>query len=528
MSGQVSNYYRSIFDVVKVMKKQGLVVYGAGFWGECALKVLGLFGVEPLAFCDDAEEKNGISYKGYAVYTLEKAVNLYPDAVYFSAADNFGVNSDRRKMNNKLANKGVLTTESGFHPLRYMFLLELDREKCSCHKPLKLKHTDIKSVLVLNQTMSSGVKYFESLLDGSQEILNIPNFGGWCDLVDVYEKRLKYLAGLELTIEIMAQMSPCFKHPEDLDRKINERFYQNALLYNEKGERENRILVDPNCFYSCLIQEIGDTACGFENILTSIYLAYNNSLDMDFNKKGKVLLFHDHKIGKRPELYEGLFEKTTRVQFIYVIREPIQHIYSIVKYVDKNDIDQQEMFTKQNWKEILKCDMGNAFLATNEAENVRVIRFEDLKEHTAYYMQNTAAFLHIAYTEAMEKTTANNIPIFNKTQSMDGKIIIEDGRAKTAIQKKDFSDVFSGEDIRVLRDVFRRYIDAYYRDCAQEVTVREKDSSFLDIFKRWMEKMHGSEKMEKEWVGFLEDVHQCIRENNIELGAKSHFISMIE
>ena len=82
-----SMWHRSILDTVGQAEKRGLVLYGAGFWGKIACRLFKKLGVQPLCYCDDAADKQEELCQGLTVYSFEKAVRVFPGAVYIVCVD---------------------------------------------------------------------------------------------------------------------------------------------------------------------------------------------------------------------------------------------------------------------------------------------------------------------------------------------------------------------------------------------------------------------------------------------------------
>ena len=74
-------WHRSILETVRQERDRGLCLYGAGFWGKIGFDIFKKLGVTPLCFCDDDTEKQGENYCEIPVYSLKKAVELYPNVI---------------------------------------------------------------------------------------------------------------------------------------------------------------------------------------------------------------------------------------------------------------------------------------------------------------------------------------------------------------------------------------------------------------------------------------------------------------
>ena len=73
----VEGWYPSIYETAKVAGHSGLVVYGAGFWGQKTFEIFQLFGISPVCFCDDDVAKVGTDYCGVPVISFQDALSSY-------------------------------------------------------------------------------------------------------------------------------------------------------------------------------------------------------------------------------------------------------------------------------------------------------------------------------------------------------------------------------------------------------------------------------------------------------------------
>lgn len=75
------------FDIkIYLMEKRPIIIYGAGIFGECALRALQQYGIEPVCFCD--KKKAGTVYLGFPVYDY-KIIAQYEEPVVLLAAGKY-------------------------------------------------------------------------------------------------------------------------------------------------------------------------------------------------------------------------------------------------------------------------------------------------------------------------------------------------------------------------------------------------------------------------------------------------------
>lgn len=107
-------------------------------------------------------------------------------------------------MKARLKERNLLSRESDFYPLRYLFLLDGGLEA--------LEHPEIPSssaftperlenIVLFSSMGRSGTMFFDMLMDGHPNVLNIGGFGCFVSLKNAYLDQLQYLEGAELVTE---------------------------------------------------------------------------------------------------------------------------------------------------------------------------------------------------------------------------------------------------------------------------------------------------------------------------------------
>jgi hypothetical protein len=490
----------SVADKARV---NGLVLYGAGFWGgvtECIFKI---FDVPLSAYCDDDVIKQGklfmdgsISSNGTPILTLDAAVQSYPDAVYIATVEGGGGNnSPRAVMNRRLKEKGVLTSDSGFHPARYVFLLGgiLDKLKTTSESSVNRFHAEhFNNMIVLNHMSNSGDFLFGALLDGHRNIINIPIIGNFVWLKVAYEQRLKYLEGQELVIEAVSQMTPYLISKFDDGSSFTPTYNPTRFYRNEYGAPETCVLLDAEVYTQKLFNELsGRGHVTFSVFLKAIFAAYANAAEQSYSPSLEYwLLFMRHGVNYDLTEMDELIQPRDfkRIEYWFIIREPIQHWYSWLKRFVSDAIPDELLWGWARhpdvYKGVLSGDLGITFeksLETSE-KTVRFVRFEDLKKNMEGTLRAVCNILGIQYDECMLETTVGGTQVYFPASSRDPTTVFAT-HDKTALNRQDFSELLTSYDIFRLNVAFRRFKLAFGYDC--DVPDRE---SFSDEFLREMYK----------------------------------------
>ena len=475
----IKTFYTSIYEVAKQAKERQLVFYGAGFWGEVAVKIFELFQVTPVAFCDDDFSKIGTSKKVKGkdkeilipIISITDAIQLYPNAIYVATVNNVGGETSLRyKLNKRLKELGVLTVYSGFHPSRYTFLLEvgLEFDKYECDTSL-FQSNDIEGIIVMNHMGNSGSVYFNTLVDNHPSILNITFLGGQTRLETLYEKRFKYLQEEELVIEIASQLEPYFLPCIPFEcfnsaNKVAEKFF-----LTKDGKPERKIYINSKKFVEYLAREILSRGkLSYGQILKAIYVAYANCIGKKKIIGEKYYMFYDmHDINTKINKISYLFTKDNfiKIYFLYIIREPVQQVYSWLKrsVVNANPDERYYMLFNEFIKHFMS-GTGKMLEDTMIYKNneVRVIKFEDLKSDNRNTLERFCKWIGIKYSQTLEDTTFNGEKVYFPRNTLSAGVIT--GNNAEAILAKDYSDLLSEYDIFRLKILYGAMYKHYYSE----------------------------------------------------------------
>jgi len=131
---------------------------------------------------DDPEKQNtDFEHEGTVVpiLSLEEAARLLPNAVYIPT-----VSADqglRAAMKDRLKERRLLSKDSSFYPKRYLFLIEGGFEALNPPLPANdgasflPKHID--NIIIFSSMGHTGTVFFDCLMDGHPNVLNIGVFG---------------------------------------------------------------------------------------------------------------------------------------------------------------------------------------------------------------------------------------------------------------------------------------------------------------------------------------------------------------
>ena len=472
------DFYLSIYHIAQEAREKGLVFYGAGFWGDLSAQIFSLLGVEPSCFCDDDPEKIGRFYNDrIPVLSFEESKRRYSNAVWIATVNSDTVDAPRKRLNNKLRENGLLSASSGFHPVRYLYLLEeagilkaITAEPDE--SPDRFHACALRRMVILNHMANSGCVYFDNLVDGHPDLLNITLLGHYIPLQEVYQKRLRFLEDEPLVAEVASQMSPYLqtRFPEKLYEKMFYRAAQHYLV-NDRGEPENRMYLPVKAFVRHLSTELmGKGRISYAYLLKAIFAAYYNTLGKKYDASRNYWIFYQrHKENYDMKEIAGLLSPGDfdAVKYLFIVREPVQHFFSWMnRFVLRASHDTKLLFGRANsYLNRLRCGMGLMLQNKTGVSNddVRVVRFEDVKQKHRGLMEAFCRWLGIEYDSILEETTVNGIQIYFPVAGKAGAVIT--GNEQSAVNKKDYSELLSAFDIVRLKIVFQQFSHAYRYAC---------------------------------------------------------------
>ena len=467
-------WHRSLLYIVEQAREYGLVLYGAGYWGKIAYDLFELFHVTPLCFCDDDAEKKGASHCGIPVYSLDEAADKYEKAVFVVCIDETPSAGEwnrrtRACMIGRLQEKGVYSANSEMHLPFYVFLLDTGLEVVSQEIESTFIPEDmfiaeeLKRIILFNNMSNSGSYYLEQLLDGHSHMLFLPYIES---LERVYVKRLKYLKGKELIIEMLAQMLGYFHSQYEGIGCVGQHRFQNFCV-DEQGEFIHDILIDPREFVIELRKQFGGCVRlkSYGHMLKIYFAAYNNCLGRRKEKDIDYWMFYHMHLPnfEVSSMYHNLYpEEFSRIENLIIIREPVQHCYSwIRRFVikEKNNV----AVRRPLFSAIIKSELGIMLERQTGYKNVRAIKFEDLKYHTKATLQSLCIWLDIPFENQMLDTTVNGFVIYFPANTPTGVKYIT-GNDTSTVKLTDFSEVMTLWDQTRLNMIFGKFKRAYQYD----------------------------------------------------------------
>lgn len=506
----VTEWYLSIFDVMETARDRGLVLCGNGYWNTIAKRICALFNVKPVCTVVFSEGNNFDN----KILNISQALKLYPNSIFISCADSV---SERNQCNMILKENGVLSKESGLLFWRYAFLLDTGVEVND--KEIKIenqiKTDDVENLLFLNHMIHSGSMYFQETIDGHPNLLTIFFLGGVFKFV--YKNRLSKLKGEKLWMELCAYMAKEFyTELEKKDSKFPEATTLNAsnFFFDKDGSFDWKIAIDPaefrinikNCFSE-------NRTYSFGEILKGLFVSYANSAGKSNAFQRKFWIVYDiHDPSMKPSDFEefNLSKEFHKIKYCCLIREPLSHFASICKLF-KNATKSKigDKLTIANIRQFISVDCGHSVLDSGSAKSF-VIRFEDLKQKHFEIMKKFCQELDIKYDECLDKTTFNNVVVYDRRKTDNGYIYTT-GTDASALTRK-FDTVFTDYDISRLSYLFSNFLNEYYPEYSQTSVVYSKDemTSSYKCFDDLNERLDYAGDVNGESKKFINSIYDCI------------------
>lgn len=461
--------YRSIYSVVDHIREKGLVFYGAGATGKVAFRIFSLFQVRPTYVCDDNLKKQGTVFEcdGFSapILSLEEAATRLPNAVYIIASHSHNQNGPWEKMKARLVNLNVFSEDSQLYPLRYAFLLEGGFEGLQhAESPGNSSFTPerIDNIVIFSSAGRSGNIFFDTLMDGHPNILNIGMFGV-AALEKHYKEQLHNLEGNELVVEMGRHMQLYF----------SSSLYPRCLLsyLNADGEVEEKTLISPQRFIASLKGILaGRGRVSFAVLCKAVFAAYGNVIGKQYVPGQEYWIFFEtHKSDCSTTELDGLitYENFRKIEHLVIVREPVQQWFSSIQQCYRLVILEQKLIPWwitqcNNFFGSLGTGLEQDLIAPNK--RIKVIRFEDAKKKTRATMQAVCNWIEIEFDECLLQTTINGIEVYFPGAVTDQKKTIS-GQDTTAVDRHDFSKFFSSYDIFRLNLLFQNVQKAYGYPC---------------------------------------------------------------
>lgn len=475
-------WHRSLLDTLEQAETRGICLYGAGFWGEIAYEIFEKMGRSPLCFCDDNKGTQGTVYHELPVYSLKETVRRYPDAIYIVCVDMKQSREQFNHMLQQLKEYGVYDSHSELRIMMYIFLLDIDSIMMTVEKEEieRIKASEINNLLILNHMSDSGSWYLEQLLDGHSNILSLP-YGGRTFWI-AYENRLKDMQGKELLIEMMAQMLGYFHSKYENLLCVREHKFDGYCV-NENGEFIYDVLIDPGEFWKCLKEQFDNEIKlnSFGHMMKIYVAAYNNCLGKKKNPDSSYWLFyHMHVSNFDVTDLKTMFDEKEfdRLEHLFIIREPVQHCFSYIRRIVIKGRMAVVLKKNEDFIQSMKSEMGCMLEKKEGYENIKAIRFEDLKYQQENTMRSLCHWLQIPYDALLQSTTLNGTMIYFPAYE-GGKVKYITGNDTTAVAQKDFSEVLTLWDEARLNIICSKFKKAYGYEC--------EAPDFMEYRMEWLE-----------------------------------------
>ena len=468
MKYNMAEWHRSFFSVCNQCKKKGVVLYGAGVWGDIAYNLFKKYDITPLCYADDDVRKQGNAKNDIPVLALRDAKNKYPDAVFIICTEDYMTaesveQKTRDGILDNLKKENAYSVESQIRLKHYVFLLDIKR---SCKDIVLNKENkqdsffwrDFRKIILFNNMSNSGSYYMEQLLDGHTDILFLPYSGSF---KMVYDKRLASLQNEELIVEIMAQMLGYFHSRYESFDCVGQHRYQKFIL-DEYGNCMNDILIDPEEYMVCLLQQFGGEIKlkSYGHLIKILFAAYNNALHRKKEEKDYWIFYHMHMPNADAQKLMGDFEKDEfdRMESLMIIREPVQHLYSWIRRFVKIEKNVRAV-RKPMLEAVLKSELGD-MLEIKNMESTYAICFEDLKYRTADTMKSLCKWLDIPYQDQLLETTIQGKQVYFPANTAEGIKYIT-GNDTSTVRLTCFREVLSLWDETRLNIIYGEFKKAY-------------------------------------------------------------------
>jgi len=467
---------KSISDVIDKIKLSGLVLYGAGHWGGVAESVFKALAITPRAICDIDCLKQGrffkdgkVSESGVPILSLDEATELYPQAIYMVTVMMPGAGSYASDDALILLLKKRGLSAIGFDFQRYVFLLEGAFDEIEIppeEEGNKFKAEHLNNIVIFHHMSNSGSMLFGTLLNGHKNILDVPMLGHWVQIEGLCDHRLTALSKKELVVEIADLLRNYLATEQNVSRLRSSHC-------NEYGEQEERILVDPRKFIGelyALISECEHISGVF--LMKAIYAAYANSIGKKHESGEEYWMLYDrHRVNFAGLDRAILSENFKKVEYLFIIREPVQHLNSLLKRFIVDSFPgarlRLTMGSSFGYLTVLRSDMGVPLELSAETKDmpVKIVRFEDLKTNLEGTLRAVCAALDILFDECLLETSVNGIPVYCPASWKKGDKTVVSARDTTALNRRDFSLFMTSYDIFRLNLAFRRFKLAMGYDC---------------------------------------------------------------
>ena len=277
-----------------------------------------------------------------------------------------------------------------------------------------IKSFNVHNMLAVQNYMSSGSIFLQSLLDGHSNILSTPAlysreiFKIWNNSLSLNKSNL-----IEFFIESLPWFDP---DKTDVDNGLNR-----------LGKKANEIaVIDKKKFtniLSLLLIDF-DSRPSRKTFLQACHIAYALTLERNINKNSLYILFPIHTQSKQIAKYA--IEDYPNIKFLYTIRDPKVLLNSLIKRHIKLNLNLKHPLPESQIRHLIlnkvRVDGDIEVFGDNPYFNekscqFKAVRLEDLHESPKKTMQLICKWLSIPFEKNLLKSTFNGKQWWNKPAS---------------------------------------------------------------------------------------------------------------
>lgn len=243
--------------------------------------------------------------------------------------------------------------------------------------------------LLLVAGSRAGADFFQSLLDGHSQILQLPGY--------LRVDRLHLVFKETNPIEIAKKF--IILNPEFFDSR-----YEKFERWNRLGKKKNKFfIVSEKKFIKYFFKISKKSNLGKEKIIRNLHLAYHYAKGDRLEGK-KILLVHTHLIS-----WTKLFIQQTKLknfEILHTIRYPISSVNSPLKtwlsFEDGKHFFPKDLFFQLNL-------VFNAIKILKKIGKINVIKLEDLHLRNDFTMRGFCRKFKLNYEKCLNKSTKNGL-----------------------------------------------------------------------------------------------------------------------
>ncbi len=305
-------------------------------------------------------------------------------------------------------------------------------------------------LLILLNGGRTGTDFFQSLLDGHEEILQFPGTFYFDELWNEVSQSNSIDRILEHFFE---------KYEKFFDSRINAEIERHDQL----GKNKNEFYLFDKEIFAKIFKKLSENAdFSKKNIITNLHLAYGETCNQNNNKKQIIVLQlqHLHRLDAIDDL---------DFEIIYTLRDPFVNLSSIINSWTKYNGGKD--FVPQN----LNFQIDRVINGLNDAlkfgKKIHVIKLENLHQNNYLVMSSFCEKFNIKYNKTMTESTCHNKKWWG--DKLSGRYL--NGINVNYVGKVDF-DFFYKKDISVIEECILDQLKFYnYK--------RRSDKKLINFFR---------------------------------------------